>query len=150
MALSYVGSMEGNISSYSYAGPRFAFLLMAIFGVVGLFLVTVGVYSLLAYTTSRKTREIGIRLALGAQVADVVALILAKGLRLVVAGIALGLGGVLLMGRLITAQLWHVSASDPATLAGVAVLMLGTGVLACWIPAARASRVDPLVAIRYE
>jgi putative ABC transport system permease protein len=150
VALSYVGSMEGNISSYSYAGPRFAFLLMAIFGVVGLLLVTVGVYSLLAYNTSRKTREIGIRLALGAQVADVVALILAKGLRLVVAGIALGLGGVLLMGRLITAQLWHVSASDPATLASVAVLMLGTGVLACWIPAARASRVDPLVAIRYE
>jgi putative ABC transport system permease protein len=150
VAFSYVDSMEGNLASYSYAGPRFAFFLMAIFGVVGLLLVTIGVYSLLAYTTTRRTREIGIRLALGAQGRDVIALILAKGLRLVVAGIFLGLAGVFLMGQLIVAQLWQVSASDPATLAGVAFLMFVTGVLACWVPATRASRVDPLVAIRYE
>jgi putative ABC transport system permease protein len=150
VALAYSGTLEGYISSYSYAGPRFAFLLMAIFGSLGLILVTVGVYSVLAYTTARRTHEIGIRLALGAERTDVLGLVINAGLRLVGLGVIIGTMVSLALGRVIETQLWGVSTYDPVTLASVAALLLTTGMLACWIPARRASRVDPLVALRYE
>ena len=150
VALSYSATLEQFISSRMYAGPRFAFLLMTIFGSVGLVLVTIGVYSVLAYTTARRTHEIGIRMALGAEGTDVLGLVIKNGLRLVVVGVVIGLTASLALSKLIAAQLWGVSASDPVTLAGAVALLLATGVVACWIPARRASRVDPLVALRYE
>jgi putative ABC transport system permease protein len=150
VALTMTGTLESYISSFSYAGPRFGFLLMSIFGGIGLILVTIGVYSVLAYTTARRTHEIGIRMALGAESGDVLGLVVKMGLRLVALGVVIGLIASLLVARVIATQLWGVSAYDPMTLGGVTFLLLVTGLIACWIPARRASRVDPLVALRYE
>ena len=150
VALTLTGTMEGYISSFSYAGPRFGFLLMTIFGTIGLILVTIGVYSVLAYTAAQRTHEIGIRIALGAEGRDVLRLVVTMGVRLVAVGVVIGLVVSLLLARAIATQLWGVSAHDPMTMGGVTVLLLLTGMVACWIPARRASRVDPLVALRYE
>src|SRR5882762_3597074 len=150
VALTFTGTMEGYISQFSYAGPRFGFLLMMIFSSIGLVLVTLGVYSVLAYTTARRTQEIGIRLALGAKGSDVLGLVIRMGLRLVGIGVGLGLIASLALGRVIATQLWGVSAYDPWTLTCVPVLLVITGLMACWLPARRAANVDPLVALRYE
>ena len=150
VALTLTGTMEGFISQFSYAGPRFGFLLMSVFGAIGLILVTIGVYSVLAYTTARRTHEIGIRMALGAEKRDVLTLVIRMGVGLVGAGILLGVIASLAIARVIATQLWGVSAYDPITLSSVAALLLITGIVACWLPARRASRVDPLVALRYE
>ena len=150
VALTFTGTLEGYINSFSYAGPRFGFLLMSIFGSVGLILVTVGVYSVLAYTAAQRTHEIGIRMALGAETRDVLRLVVTMGVRLVALGAVIGLVASLLLARVIATQLWGVSPYDPMTLASVTILLLLTGLIACWIPARRASRVDPLVALRYE
>jgi putative ABC transport system permease protein len=114
-------------------------------------LVTGGVYSVLAYATAEKTHEIGIRMALGAERADALRLVIGAGLRLVATGVGIGLIVSLSLGRAVEAELWRgVKPYDPATLAGTASLLAATGVLACWIPARRAGRVDPMVALRYE
>jgi putative ABC transport system permease protein len=151
VALAFPGALEDRISERLYAGPRFAFLLMTIFGCLGLILVTVGVYSVLAYATARKTHEIGIRMALGAERGEVLRLVIRAGLRLVTAGIGIGLIVSVLLGRAIEAELSRaVKPYDPATLATMSLLLVATGALACWIPARRAARVDPMVALRYE
>ena len=151
VALAFPSALEDRISQLLYAGPRFGFLLMMIFGCLGLILVTVGVYSVLAYATARKTHEIGIRMALGAERADVLRLVIRVGLRLVTTGVAMGLIVSLLLGRAIEAELWRsVKPYDPVTFAGTTLLLVATGALACWIPARRAARVDPMVALRYE
>jgi putative ABC transport system permease protein len=150
VALTFTGSLEGFISEFSYAGPRFAFLMMTLFAAIGLILVTIGVYSVIAYTASRQTHEIGIRMALGARRADVFRLVIRMGARLVVLGLAIGLVVSLAVSRAIASQLFGVSPYDPATLASVAAVLLLTGLVACWVPARRATRVDPLVALRYE
>jgi putative ABC transport system permease protein len=150
VALTLTGTLQGYINSFSYAGPRFGFLLMSIFGVIGLLLVTIGVYGVLAYTTARRTHEIGIRMALGADNADVLKLIIRKGVGLVAVGTVIGLIVSLSIAHVIATQLWGVSAYDPMTLASVVLLLLITGVVACWIPARRAARVDPLIALRHE
>jgi putative ABC transport system permease protein len=150
VALTFTGTLEQFIANFSYAGPRFGFLLMGVFGAIGLVLVTIGVYSVLAYTTVRRTHEIGIRMALGAEKRDVLGLVIRMGVGLVGAGIVLGIIASLAVARVIATQLWGVSAYDPITLTSVAALLLITGIVACWIPARRASRVDPLIALRYE
>jgi putative ABC transport system permease protein len=150
VALTFTGSMEGFISQFSYAGPRFAFLMMTIFASIGLVLVTIGVYSVISYTASRQTHEIGIRMALGARRTDVLRLVIRMGARLVVLGLAIGLLVSLALSRVIASQIWGVSPYDPVTLASVAAVLLLTGLVACWVPARRATRVDPLVALRYE
>jgi putative ABC transport system permease protein len=113
-------------------------------------LVTIGVYSVLAYTTTRRTQEIGIRMALGAEGSDVQGMVIRMGLRLVGIGVLLGLIVSVAIGRVIATQLWGVSAYDPWTLVSVPLVLLLTGLVACWLPARRASHVDPLVALRYE
>jgi putative ABC transport system permease protein len=150
VALTFTGTLEGYISQFSYAGPRFGFFLMTIFSSIGLVLVTLGVYSVLAYTTARRTHEIGIRMALGAESTDVLRLILRMGLRLVGIGVGIGLIASLALGRVIATQLWGVSAYDPWTLSCVPLLLIMTGLFACWVPARRAAGVDPLIALRYE
>ena len=151
VALMYPDALDQMISRRWYAGPRFALLMMMIFGGVGLILVTVGVYSVLAYTTAQRTHEIGVRMALGAERANVLRLVIIEGLRLVLAGVAVGLIVSLLLGRAVEAELWPgVKPYDPATLASTVLLLLATGVVACWIPARRAARLDPMVALRYE
>jgi putative ABC transport system permease protein len=150
VAVTLEGSVEEYISQFSYASPRFGSVLMMIFGVIGLILVTIGVYSVLPYTTARRTQEIGIRMALGARGSDVLGMVIRAGLWLVAVGVVLGLLVSVALGRIIATQLWQVSASDPWTLICVSVVLLTTGFLACWFPARRAARVDPMVALRYE
>jgi putative ABC transport system permease protein len=150
VALTLTGTLEGYISQFSFAGPRFGFFLMTIFGAIGLALVTIGVYSVLAYTTARRTHEIGIRMALGANGSDVQGMVIRMGLKLVGLGVGIGLVVSLALGRVIATQLWGVSAYDPWTLVCVPALLLATGIVACWLPARRAAGVDPLVALRYE
>jgi putative ABC transport system permease protein len=151
VALAYPGALEDRISQLLYAGPRFGFVLMMIFGCLGLILVTVGVYSVLAYATARKTHEIGLRMALGAERADVLRMVIRAGLQLVTAGVAIGLIASLLLGRAIEAELSSgVKPYDPLTLTGTTLVLMATGALACWIPARRAARVDPMTALRHE
>ncbi len=150
VAMTFTGTLEGYISQFSYAGPRFGSLLMSCFGAIGLVLVTIGVYSVLSYTTARRTHEIGIRLALGAQGSDVLGMVVRIGLQLVAIGVGLGLLTSVALGRVIATQLWGVSAYDPWTLVCVPLLLLLTGFFACWLPARRAAGVDPMIALRYE
>ena len=150
VALTLTGTLEGYISQFSYAGPRFGFTLMVIFGSIGLILVTIGVYSVLSYTTARRTQEIGVRMALGAHGSDVLQMVIQMGLQLVALGAGIGLLASVGLARILATQLWGVSPYDPWTLTLVPVMLLITGFLACWFPARRAARVDPLVALRYE
>ena len=144
------GRLEDFIGQQLYAGPRFGFLLMTVFGCVGLILMTIGVYSVLAYSTTRKTHEIGIRMALGAKRTDVLRMVVRGGLRLVLMGTACGTAMSLLFGRMVGPQLVGVTAYDPSTLAAAIGLLTVTAAIASWIPARRAARVDPLTALRYE
>ena len=150
VALTLTGTMEDFINSFSYSQPRFGFLLVTVFALVGVILVSIGVYSVIAYTTARRTHEIGIRMALGADGGDVQRLVIRTGLRLVALGIIIGLCVSFVLARLIASQLWGVSAHDPLTLVVVPLLLLAIGVLACWIPARRATHVNPVIALRYE
>lgn len=130
--------------------PRFYALLFALFGATGLLLTVTGIYSVISYTVSHHTREIGIRMALGAQGRDVLKLIVGKGMLLTVIGIALGLLGAFGITRVMQALLFDVSATDWVTFTAVATLLALVGLLAAAIPARRATKVDPLVALRYE
>jgi len=150
VALTFTGDMDHFINQYSYAQPRFTFLLLAVFAVTGLALTMVGVYSVMAYVTARQTQEIGIRMALGADRGNVLGMVIRVGLKLVGAGIAIGLAAALVLGRFVGSQLWGVSAYDPPTIVGVPALLALIAVLACWRPARRATQVDPAVCLRYE
>ncbi len=130
--------------------PRFYALLFGLFGATGLLLTVTGIYSVISYTVSHHTREIGIRMALGAQGRDVLKLIVGKGMLLTMIGIALGLLGAFGITRVMQALLFDVSATDWVTFTAVATLLAFVGLLAAAIPARRATKVDPLVALRYE
>jgi putative ABC transport system permease protein len=150
VALTLTGSLEDYLQKFSYAGPRFSLILLGIFASVGLVLVVLGVYSVIAYTVSRQTHEIGIRMALGAGRGDVLRLVLRMGLRLIAFGLAAGLLASLGVTRLIANQLWGVSPRDPVTLGVVVAVVTLAGLAACCFPAHRATRVDPMVALRYQ
>src|SRR6266516_4693634 len=129
---------------------RMESLLLGVFGLLALTLTAVGIYGVVAYSVAQRTREVGIRMALGAQKKDVLKLILVQGLSLVAWGTGLGLIGCYWLARLVSSQLYKVSPYDPLTLASVAVLLVGVALLASYVPARRATKVDPLVALRYE
>jgi putative ABC transport system permease protein len=150
VALADTGSLESYLSRYSYAAPRFMLSLLGIFAGVGLLLVALGVYSVTAYAVSRQTHEIGIRMALGAERIDVLRMVMWMGLQLVALGVAVGLLASFGTMRVLASQLWGVSPNDPLTLASVAVVLILVGCAACYFPARRATRVDPMVALRYE
>ncbi len=150
VALTMTGSLQDYLKSFSYAGPRFSLILLSVFAGVGLALVAIGVYSVISYTVSRQTHEIGIRMALGAGGGHVLGMVLWMGLRLIALGVAAGLLGSLGATRILASQLWGVSPYDPVTLIGVVAVLTLAGAVACYVPARRATRVDPMVALRYE
>jgi putative ABC transport system permease protein len=149
LAVSDVASME-EIVSASVAGRRFTTVLLSLFGGLGLLLATVGVYGILSYIVAQRTPEIGIRMALGAARGDVLSLVVAQGLRLALLGLSAGVLGALLLARLMSRLLFDVSPFDPLTFFGVAVLLGTVSLVAIYIPARRAAKVDPMVALRYE
>jgi putative ABC transport system permease protein len=134
----------------SIAQPRFRTTLLSLFGAAALLLAAIGIYGVLAYTVAQQTREIGIRMALGANPGKVLRLVLGRGLRLAGFGTAIGILAALMLTQLLNSLLFGVSATDPVTFAAVAGLLLGVALLACYVPARRAMRVDPMVALRYE
>jgi putative ABC transport system permease protein len=134
----------------SLGSRRFNVLLVGFFGATALLLATAGVFGVMAYSVSRRTREIGVRVALGAATSDVLRLIVGEGLRTVLIGAALGLAGALVLTRTVSSLLFGVTATDPIAFGSVTLLLLAAALLACWIPARRAAKVDPLVALRSE
>jgi ABC-type antimicrobial peptide transport system permease subunit len=150
VALTLTGSLEDFLKRYSYAEPRFTLVLMSVFASVGLALVSLGVFSVIAYTVARRTHEIGIRMALGAGRTEVLWLVLRRGMRLVGLGVGVGLLASFAVTRVIAGQLWGVSPRDPLTLSGVAAVATLAGLAACYVPARRATKVDPLAALRAE
>jgi predicted permease len=149
LAITNVFTIEQILSQALWA-PRMGGLLLALFGVLALLLSAVGVYGVLSYSVNQQTREIGLRMALGAQRGDVMRLILGQGLRLTVLGLGFGILVALGLMRVLVSLLFDVRAYDPATYAAVTVLLTGVALLACYIPARRAMRVDPMVALRYD
>jgi len=120
------------------------------FGLLGLTLASVGLYGVIAYLATQRTREIGIRVALGAQRADIVRMVVGQGLRLALAGVCVGIAAALVATRAIAAVLYGVSATDSLTFVAVPLTLLGVAAVACYIPARRAARVDPMAALRYQ
>jgi putative ABC transport system permease protein len=134
----------------SVAIRRFNMLLISIFAGLGLLLAAVGIYGVISYSVNQRTHEIGIRVALGAQSRDILRLIVGEGLRLTLTGVGSGLIAAFGLTRLMTTLLFEVSATDPLTFAGIALLLTFVALLACWIPARRATKVDPMIALRCE
>jgi ABC-type antimicrobial peptide transport system permease subunit len=144
------GSLQTNFQKYYYAQPEFEFISLSAFASIALLLVIIGVYSVMAYNVSLQTREIGIRMALGAQHASVLRSVLRRGTALLGIGAVLGLFLSWAATRLIQNQLWRVKPTDPWTLGAVTSIVLLVGLLACVGPARRAVRVDPMVALRCD
>jgi predicted permease len=136
--------------SLAYWGPRVAAGMASAFGVLALLLATMGLYSVMSYVVSQRTREVGIRVALGASLQAVLRLVVSQGMRLVCLGVVLGLLGALAATRMLARLLLGVGRTDPVTFVGVPLLLLAVALLACYLPARRAARVDPLVALRQE
>ena len=130
--------------------PRFYTVLLAAFAAVALILAIAGLYGVLSYAVSQRGHEIGIRMALGASRRVVLAMVIRNGLVLTVIGIAVGLAAALALTRLLTSLLYEVKPTDPVTFVAVSLLLLAVALLACYIPARRAAKVDPMVALRYE
>jgi putative ABC transport system permease protein len=143
-------SLHTLLSQYWYTEPRFVMTVMSVFAALGLALVLIGVYSVLSYSVARRTHEIGIRIALGAQKADVLRMVIRQGLTLAAVGVAAGIGGALALTRFLSSMLYAVKPTDPVTFVAVALFLVAVALLACWIPARRATKVDPTESLRYE
>jgi putative ABC transport system permease protein len=132
------------------SAPRLTLVLLGLFGGLAMVLAAIGIYGVISYSVGQRTREIGVRMALGAQPREVLCLVLGQGGRIALIGIAIGIVAAFGLTRLMSSLLFSVSASDPATFAAAAILLALVAIIACYIPARRAMRVDPMVALRYE
>jgi len=124
--------------------------LLGIFASIALVLVSLGIYAVLSYAVAQRTQEIGVRIALGAQQRDVLKMVLGQGVALSLIGVAFGIAGALALARVLSTLLYGISATDPLTFAGVSATLIAVALLACYVPARRAMRVDPMIALRYE
>jgi len=147
--VSQIKTMEQCLSE-GVALPRFRSVLLGLFSALALALAVIGLYGVMSYTVTQRTHELGVRLALGAQAADVLKLILKQGLKLALTGIVIGLLTALALTRWIETLLFNVRPTDPLTFTVIALLLLAVALLACWLPARRATKVDPLIALRHE
>jgi ABC-type antimicrobial peptide transport system permease subunit len=136
--------------STSLAERRFSMEMVACFAATALLLAALGIYGVISYIVSERTRDIGIRLALGAERGKILAMVLRQGLGLAMAGAALGLVGSVIVSHLMAGLLYGVMPTDPLTFVGVTLVLTGVALAACYIPARRAMRVDPMIALRYE
>jgi len=134
----------------SMAERRFALEILSVFAAVALLLAAIGIYGVMSYTFSRRIHEIGIRVALGAQRSDILRMVLSEGMRLVAFGLAAGLFGAIIVTRFLRTLLFDVTSTDPLVFASIAALLAAAALFACYIPARRATHVDPLVALREE
>ncbi|MBX7185315.1 MAG: ABC transporter permease [Vicinamibacteria bacterium] len=134
----------------SIATQRLAMIMLSLFSAVALLLSAIGIYGVISYLTGQRTQEIGIRVALGASGGDVLRMVIGEGMRITVVGVVLGIGAALGLTRLLATLIYGVGAWDPVTFVGVALLLTGVALFACYIPARRAMRVDPMIALRYE
>ncbi|HYT73161.1 MAG TPA: FtsX-like permease family protein, partial [Vicinamibacterales bacterium] len=149
LPVSDVESMD-QIVSVSVSRQRFNMWVMTVFGACALLLAAIGIYGLMAYSVEQRTQEIGIRMALGAQAGQVRTMVVRQGMALAIAGVIIGLAASFGLARLITAFLFGVTARDPLVFAGVPALLTAVALVAVWLPARRASKVDPIIALRYE
>ncbi|HEV2490071.1 MAG TPA: ABC transporter permease [Candidatus Acidoferrales bacterium] len=147
--LARVQTMDQLLSA-SVSGPRFGTILLGAFAALALLLGAIGIYGVMSYAVAQRNHEIGVRLALGAQRSDVIRLVLGSGAKLALMGILVGVGASLAFTRFLAGLLYGISPADPLTFSGVAVLLIATALLACYVPARRAMRVDPMVALRHE
>jgi putative ABC transport system permease protein len=132
------------------AEPKFDTMLLGLFAGLALLLTSVGLYGVIAYAVTQRTHELGIRMALGAQSRDVLRLVIKQGMGLALSGSAIGIAGAVALTRAMKSWLFGVGPTDPLTFAAVALLLVGVALLACYIPARRATKVDPLVALRHD
>jgi putative ABC transport system permease protein len=144
------GTLEEWLQERTYATPEFGVTLSGPLAGIGLLLVVIGVFSVMAYSVSLRTQEFGIRMALGAQQRDILGMVVRRGAVLIATGIVIGMFASYWLTRFLASQIWGVSATDPWTFAGVAAIVVSVGLVACFLPARRATQVDPLVALRYE
>jgi ABC-type antimicrobial peptide transport system permease subunit len=149
-AVTRSGSIKDLLAEAAYTRPRFGLIAIGAFAGIGLALVLVGIFSVMAYTVALQTHEIGVRMALGAQHGNVLAMVLWQGLRLISAGMLIGVLASLALTRFLASQISGVSATDPLTFCAVVTLFLAVGVMASLLPARHAAGIDPLVALRYE
>jgi len=147
--VSNMRSLDFYVSS-SVAKERFNTILLGTFATLAVLLALIGVFGVISYSVSQRTREIGIRMALGARGADVSRLVIREGMLLAGIGIVIGIGGALMLTRLLSSMLFGVKPHDVPTFAAVSALLAGAALLAAWLPARRAAKVDPMIALRYE
>ena len=134
----------------AFSRSRFSTFLLGIFAIVALILAMIGILGIMAYNVTQRTHEIGIRMALGAESRDLVKLVVSQGMVLAFLGVAIGLAGAFAFTRLLSSLLFELSPTDPITFGGVSLLLAAVALLACYLPARRATKVDPMPALRYE
>jgi putative ABC transport system permease protein len=147
--VSNIRSME-DIVSAAMARQRFSTMLLGIFATLALVLAAVGIYGVMSYSVAQRTREIGIRLALGAQRSDVLKMTLGQGLKLVSIGVGIGLAAAFILTRVMANLLFGVSATDPITFITISLVLMSVALVASYLPALRATKVDPMVALHYQ
>jgi len=149
MAIFNVKTLEKVVSD-SIAQPRFNMVLLAIFAGLALILASVGIYGVMSYSVTQRTQELGVRMALGAQRRDIFSLVLKQGIILALIGVGIGVAGAIGLSKVLGSVLYGISATDPLTFISVALIMIVVALVACFFPARKATKVDPLTAMRYE